>query len=309
MESSQGMTGQQRRESLRRRLDGHWEYVCRVTSPEPFEENVMGRGGIMTIRVRLPWTGVTARIVAERLWKTTSRDDTPDDREPLLHPIQWNADGAVIFDDGRLSFEYLSGDGRGVTKDTFQLLEDSDTLYIGLGTFEHQRIDGRHVKGTVQLRKMRHYEDFIWAPDGVNPVGIVVQPPGGIHDSQPRPNGRHGEPGERHIALTFDSAGLVLIGDVKGGEVTGTMKEMPFAPGDSNSLTKVLDQIEVPSEDINQIREIVRSEEPKEGAIGSRAAAWVGSMVTKSLTGDWEVGKGVSSTALKEIILRFYGLK
>jgi hypothetical protein len=162
---------QQMRETLRRRLDGHWEYVCRVTSSEPFEDNKWGRGGVMTITVSLPWTGVTARIIAERLWATTSPEDAPGDRVPLVHPIQWNAVGAVIFYEDGLSFEYFSGEGRGVTKDTFKLFEEAGRVHMHPGTFEHQRSDGKHVEGTVRLRKMRDFEDFQWAPKGINPAG------------------------------------------------------------------------------------------------------------------------------------------
>jgi hypothetical protein len=169
------MDDQQKREILRRQLDGHWEYVCRVTSSEPFEDNKFGRGGVMTISVLLPWTGVTARIVAERLWATISREDTPRDRIPLVQPVQWSADGAVIFNEVGLSFHYFSGDGRGITQDTFQLLEENGTLHISLGTFKHQRVDGRHVEGTVQLRKMRDFGDFKWAPEGINPAGTDVK--------------------------------------------------------------------------------------------------------------------------------------
>jgi hypothetical protein len=303
------LTDQQRREALRRELDGHWEYVCRVTSAAPFEDNELGRGGVMTISVSLPWTGVTARIIAERLWATTSRVDTPGDSTPLAQPIQWRADGSVIFNEGELTFDYFSGDGRGVTKDRFQLLQGDGTLYLSLGTFKHQRADGQHVEGTVQLRKMRNYEDFKWAPRGINPAGTVVQSSDAIDGGQARPNVRHREPQGRKITVNLKNAGAITIGDVSGGEVSGTMMELPFAAGDSNSLAKVFSQIGVPNEDVNQIKKIVESEKPKQGAIGSKAAEWVGSMVTKGLTGAWEVGKEISSTALSEIILRFYGLK
>jgi hypothetical protein len=74
-------------------------------------------------------------------------------------------------------------------------------------------------------------------------------------------------------------------------------------------LGEGLSEIEVPTEDINQIKEILESEKSKQDALGSRAAGWVGSMVTKSLTAGWEVEKGISSTALAEILPKFYGLK
>lgn len=177
MDDNQLERDQKKRENLKRQLEGHWEYVCRVTSSKPFEDGKWGRGGIMTIDVSLHWTGVMATIMAERLWVTTNPDDTLGDRIPLARPIQWNADGAVIFNDNRLSFEYFSGDGYGMTKDRFVLREDNE-LVVGAGTFKHQRPDGQHVEGNVQLRKMRHFTDFEWAPRGINPATTVVQASG-----------------------------------------------------------------------------------------------------------------------------------
>lgn len=299
---------QRQREALRRELDGHWEYVCRVTSPAPFDDDEWGRGGIMTISVSLAWTGVTAKIIAERLWATTSQEDNPDERKPLAKPTQWKADGGVIFYEDELSFKYFSGEGRGVTKDSFKLVELDGTLYLGLGRFEHQRADGRRVEGTVQLRKMRNFRDFQWAPEGVNPAGTVAQRPKATAGSQPPPNVRPRELPRRRIAINLENAGHVIIGDVSAGELIGTV-ELPLASGDLNSLAQVFSRMGVPSEDVNQISKIVESEKPKQGRIGSRAAEWVGGVVAKSLTGALNAEKEISPTALSEIIQRFYGLK
>jgi hypothetical protein len=168
---------QQKREHLKRLLEGYWEYVCRVTSSTPFEDDKWGRGGIMTINVTLEWAGVTPTIIAERLWVTTNPDDIPGDRIPLVRSKPWNADGSVTYNNDQLVFEYVSGEGRGMTKDRFVLRDDNE-LVVGPGTFKHRRPDGQDVEGTVQLRKMRHIADFEWAPRGINPATTVVQASG-----------------------------------------------------------------------------------------------------------------------------------
>lgn len=304
------MTDAQRRELLRSKLDGHWEYVCRVTPPASFEDNELGRGGIMTINVSITWTGMTARIIAERLWATTSREDAPADRTPLPKPLQWEADGGVILDADRLSFEYFSGDGRGVTKDKFQLMEEAGTLYMSQGTFKHQRADGHRVEGTVELRKMRHFADFKWAPEGVNPAGTVVQSSDATDGGQAQPNDTHREPrGGTTTIIDLKDLENVAIGVVSGNGQVGELRNLPLAAGDLNSLAKAFSQIGVPDEDVDQIKDILEREKPEQGAIGSSTAEWVGRMVTKSLLGTWKLENGISLVALSEIIQRFRGLK
>jgi hypothetical protein len=302
------MTDSQRRELLRSKLDGHWEYVCRVTPPASFEDNELGRGGIMVINVSNTWAGLTARIIAERLWATTSREDTPADRTPLPKSIQWEADGGVILDVDRLSFEYFSGDGRGVTKDKFQLLEESGTLYMSQGTFKHQRADGHRVEGTVQLRKMQHFADLKWAPPGVNPAGTVVQSSETTDANQP-PNGTHGESRGTTTVIDLKNLENVAIGFRSGDGGVGELRNLPLAAGDLASLATALSEIGVPPDNVNQIMQILESEKPAQGAMGSRTAEWVGDMITKSLLGAWKLENGISLVALSELILRFRGLK
>jgi hypothetical protein len=304
------MTDSQRRELLRSKLDGHWEYVCRVTPPASFEDNELGRGGIMVISVSNTWAGLTARIIAERLWATTSREDTPGDRTPLAKSIQWEADGGVILDVDRLSFEYFSGDGRGVTKDKFQLLEESGTLYMSQGTFKHQRADGHRVEGTVQLRKMRDFADLKWAPSDVNPAGTVVQSSEATDGDQPHPNGTHRElRGGTTTIIDLKNLENVAIGVTSGNGGVGELRNLPLTAGDLSSLATALSEIGVPGENVDQIKQILESEKPTQGAIGSRTAEWVGDMITKSLLGAWKLENGISLVALSELILRFRGLK
>lgn len=305
------MNDKQRRETLQRELDGHWEYVCQVTSPIPFEDDTWGRGGIMTIGVSLTWIGVSATILGERLWATKSREikeGIPANGAPLAPPIQWNADGGVVFHVDQLSFDYFSGDGLGVTKDSFGLVEFNGTLYVRQGTFKHQRPDGQRVEGTVRLRKMDDFGDFQWAPMGVKPLGTVPRRSNTTDMGQIPPSVRRHVSRDHRIEISLENAGNVIIGNVSGGELVGTV-ELPLASGDLNSLAKIFSKMGVPTEDVEQITKIVESEIPKQGAIGPKAAEWVGGMVAKSLTGAWELGKGISSAALAEIILRFYGVK
>ena len=104
------MAENERREKLRAGLTGHWEYICSVTSEILFPNGERGRGGRMTIRVSLSWTGVGADIVAERLWATRDPLDQRQERVPLPLPIPWKAEGGAVIKDGKLSFVYLASD-------------------------------------------------------------------------------------------------------------------------------------------------------------------------------------------------------
>jgi len=80
-------------------------------------------------------------------------------------------------------------------------------------------------------------------------------------------------------------------------------------PNDLASLRAALEAIEVPSEDVDEITAVVSQERPSEAGLGERAAAWVGRMVARALTGAWAVGKCVSSDVFSDILCRYYGLR
>lgn len=298
------MTDQERRERLQSGLDGDWEYICHVTSETPFVDGERGRGGYMTFMVTLPWTGVHATIRAERLWKTKDPGDAIATREPLRNPIPWEAVGAVVFTENGIYFEYMASevDGRGATRDSFRIEQEGRELSLGMGKFSHVRADERKVVGTVRLRKMSDGRDFKFAPEGIRPGG---------HSTPTKSDTASGEAQSRTSAESaiITNAGVVILGPVSGGAVTGTANNITLASGDLHALEAALTAMQISREDVCDITKIVKEEQPKSGTLGTRAADWVGKMVVKSITGTWEFGKGVSSKILTEMLLRFYGWK
>lgn len=297
---------------LKEGLEGFWEYICRVMSEVSFENKERGRGGRMLIMMSQPVTDLTVEIEAERLWTTLDREEKPESRNPLPNSVPWKADGGVILKDRKLRFEYFPTDvpGRGVTKDTIYLVPGGEGLYVGLGEFSHLHEDGKRTTGFVKLRKMENSKDFKWAPPGISPCGTVFpleslhDRPASVSPAKPR------EPQRDRVTVVVTQAGNVVVGDMSGGEQTSTQTQsFSIGVGDTASLKAALTAIRVPPEDVNDIETIVAEEQPVGKNLGERAAGWVGRMLSKGLTGAWEVGKGVSGDVLSEILLRYYGLK
>ena len=296
-------------EAIREGLDGLWEYSCRVTSKTPFENDEKGRGGRMLIMVSLPPTGLTVKIDAERLWAREDEQDTRENRTPLPNSLPWIADGTVVYTESKLRFEYFATDvsGAGVTKDTIHLIP-KEGLYVGLGEFSHQREDGKVTSGVDQLRKMNEANDFEWAPHGINPGGTLVRLSDHLRRATNGSPVEQTEPQRGGIAVTFSGAGNVVVGDVSG-ELGGSPTQIHIGVKDTKALQTALEALRISPEDIDEIKSIVSDEQPRGKNLGSRAAAWVGSMFSKGLTGAWEVGKDVSADVLSAILLRYYGLK
>lgn len=296
----------EQRERLKRGLDGHWEYICRVTSDTPFERDERGRGGRMTITVTMTWLGMDIDIDAQRLWATTDPDDAPAKRVPVATSIPWKADGGVLIKDGRLSFVYFAKDfgGRGVTKDMLRISPLDGGIILAPGEFTHLRKDGLQATGVVQLRKMNHALDFQWAPKGIQPLETSVPLPDGTIPI-PTPV-RKPEPGM--ILASIGSTGNLIIGNVGGGAEKPPLKEVRLLPGNLQKLEEALHALEVPSGDVQAIARVVQAERPLAKTLGPRAADWVGGMVSRSLTGTWAVGKYISHDVLSEMLKSYYGI-
>lgn len=157
------MTDDQKRIKLKKFLEGDWEYYCKVTSKELFENGEQMRGGVMTISVNIGWIGISAKINGIRLWAQAQGDAYLMDKE-----VVWKTDAGIRFtNDNELSFSYAIAGSQGlggITEDSYVITPDM--LKINPGTFKHQRNDGKMVMGRVQLRKMKNEKDFKWAPDG-----------------------------------------------------------------------------------------------------------------------------------------------
>lgn len=287
-------------------LDGFWEYICRVTNGVPFKNGDLGRGGRMLIMLPPSGTVFKFDIAAERLWETTDPETNENNRAPLPNAVPWKGEGTVVYTDNELSFEYFPSDvaGKGVTKDTIRLIRGRDELFVGIGEFNHLHEDGTQTIGAVQLRKMDNADDFSFAPKGIRPAGSIIELKKGAQRAR---QGQVGKPRRESLVVTMAGNGVLVIGS--GNAITSGPSRLEIGVGDLGALKGALEALRVSPEDRDDLERILTTEKPKDGTLGKGAADWIGRMVTKGITGVWEVGKDVSSALLSEILLRYYGLK
>ncbi len=86
--------------------------------------------------------------------------------------------------------------------------------------------------------------------------------------------------------------------------------ELHVSTGDFSGLRECLEKLRVSTEDIDELETILQEDGPPEqsGAFGYRTARWVGNMVSKALSGTWDIGTSVAADALKKAIFSYYGL-
>lgn len=172
---STDFTDNERREKLKRDLEGQWEYCCKThkgnkaaNEADTFSNDEIERGGVITIVVsNNGWAGLSAGITGHRLWAKKATERKPFG---LKERLIWNATGGVVADDKKLQFTYSSGHrfGAGLTTDTFFVESEEKDFNLTPGKFIHYRDDGKRVGGEVKLRKMKHSDDLKWAPRGIH---------------------------------------------------------------------------------------------------------------------------------------------
>lgn len=79
---------------------------------------------------------------------------------------------------------------------------------------------------------------------------------------------------------------------------------------DLNALEKLLLDNQVKKEEIEELKEILQSEEPdrEKKILGTKANGWIAKMVSKSLDGTWAIGIGAAGKLLADGIKYYYGL-
>jgi hypothetical protein len=78
--------------------------------------------------------------------------------------------------------------------------------------------------------------------------------------------------------------------------------------GDIEALRQELIKHKVTTEDVDELTEIVQSEEPIQNELGQNSKNWLSKMVSKSINGTWEVGVATAGGLLVEILKKYYGL-
>lgn len=120
---------------------------------------------------------------------------------------------------------------------------------------------------------------------------------------------------ENGIPMT-DNAGYSTIniknfqgiwGNVESSNVNQNFSQS-ISEGDLTSLIQFLRSIDVPSEDLDELSNILAEETPSaDKTSGPRLSRWIGNMISKSASGTWKFGLGVASGVLAKAISSYYG--
>lgn len=112
------------------------------------------------------------------------------------------------------------------------------------------------------------------------------------------------------VASTFN---FTVLGDhnvIAPDSTFGDVEIQTVQSGDIGSLTRFLTKIGIPDEDRKELRDAIQQDgEQEPGTLGERVRAWIGSMISKALSGSWKIALGTAPEILKEAILRYYGWK
>lgn len=102
----------------------------------------------------------------------------------------------------------------------------------------------------------------------------------------------------------FGDNTVIVVGDHNVTNPTQIKKN------DLDALEKLLSNNNVSSEDINELKEIVQSEQPdiENKRLGTKANNWISKMISKSLDGTWAIGIGAAGKLLADAIKYYYGL-
>lgn len=99
------------------------------------------------------------------------------------------------------------------------------------------------------------------------------------------------------------SGNTIIIGD------HNQVKTIQIQNGNFDSLKDLLERNNVSSEDIEELREIVTTEEPniETKTLGTKTNGWIAKMVNKCLDGSWAIGIGAAGKLLADGIKAYYG--
>jgi len=99
------------------------------------------------------------------------------------------------------------------------------------------------------------------------------------------------------------SGNTIIIGD------HNHVKTIQIQNGNFDNLKDLLERNNVSSEDIEELKEIVTTEEPnaENKTLGAKANGWISKMVNKCLDGSWAIGIGAAGKLLADGIKAYYG--
>ena len=123
-------------------------------------------------------------------------------------------------------------------------------------------------------------------------------------------NDENGDGAETEAAR--DAINIIIRGDNNSVVAAGGNIWQEIAPvqqGDLDSLVAHLQGHQVPDEDIQELRNAVNSEPTTtDGGFGPNVRAWLGGMVSKAVSGAWQVASEEATTTLVNAISAYYNV-
>ena len=124
--------------------------------------------------------------------------------------------------------------------------------------------------------------------------------------------------GKTKITMENKTKSIGFSGNVIGDNFSGNtiiigdhnqVKTIQIQNGNFDSLKELLERNNVSSEDIEELKEIVTTEEPNAETkiLGAMANTWISKMVNKCLDGSWAIGIGAAGKLLADGIKAYYG--
>lgn len=105
----------------------------------------------------------------------------------------------------------------------------------------------------------------------------------------------------------------IIYGNVTSISSSGEAARINVQIGerDAKSVVDYLKEAGLPESDATEFTEIISSEEPEseQEPLGKRARAWLVENLKKATNGTWKIGVSVATEVMKEVALKYYGLK
>lgn len=110
---------------------------------------------------------------------------------------------------------------------------------------------------------------------------------------------------QTNITTTGD-ANVITVGDNN----TITVKTK-IEKGDTEALTKALEELKISKEDIAEVVEIVEDDNPnlETKTLGTKTQSWISKMLNKTLDGTWQIATGAAGGLLVELFKYYYGIQ
>ncbi len=100
-----------------------------------------------------------------------------------------------------------------------------------------------------------------------------------------------------------------VMGDIVNSSVTQNLAQ-EIGKGDLTSLNKYLESLRIQPEEINELNKAIKEDHVPENPteFGEKVNLWIGKMVSKTITGTWNVAASGAGGLLATALAKYYGL-